>query len=170
MSFRKKRVEVTQELLHEILREVTDKFLDSPAPKYLKQHIRRCNPVFHIVNRPKWNIYGQAYLCSRWVKADIAKMHMKLSTRKHPTTVINNEVYFLVIQINVGAWRSITKRGLRYLIAHEFGHIAQIVIDEEVDGQYSYSTDSDHDHRWLRLTKWMGGTGSERIPKNEIWC
>jgi hypothetical protein len=170
MSFRKKGAKVTEELLQDILWDVKQKFSESLAPDYLKKLLKQCNPIFHIVNRPKWQIYGQAYLCSKWAKKDIAKRQLKLKQSTHPMTKVDGEYYFLIIQINKGAYKSITRRGLRYLIAHELGHILQICLDQEVDGCFSFSTANDHDNRWLRLTKWMGGTGSEIIPVEEIWC
>lgn len=169
MPFHKKGVRVTDELLKDVLNDVKEKFDDSDAPKYLKRHLRKIEPIFQIVNRPNWYLYGQAWAVSRWAKKDIAKRQLKLRRSTHPMVILDDEYYFLVIQINKGSFRGITRRGLRYLVAHELAHILQIVVDEEVDGCYSYSTNDDHDHRWYRLTRWMGGTGSELIPHEEIW-
>lgn len=169
MPFRKKGVKVTEELLHDVLWDVKQKFSESLAPVYLKKKLSKLEPIFHIVNRKKWLLYGQAWAVSKWAKKDIAKRQLKLKQSTHPTTTMDNDIYFLVIQINKGAWKGITRRGLRYLVAHEFAHLLQIVVDEEVDGCYSYSTNEDHNAKWLRYTRWMGGTGSETIPVDEIW-
>ena len=170
MAFRKIAVRVKPELLYEILLEVKQKFFDSAAPDYLKRLLKRCYPIFHVINRPKWQIYGQAYLCGRYARKDFAKRYLKLRRSTHPMTRVDGDDYFLIIQINNGAHKGITRRGLKYLVAHELGHILQTVLDQEVDGQYSYSTQADHDDRWKRLTKWMGGSGKELIPDEEIWC
>jgi hypothetical protein len=169
MSFRKKGVTVTDELLQDILWDVKQKFYESSAPVYLKKKLDKISPVFHIVNRPHWQLYGQAWATSKWSKKDIAKRQLKLRQATHPTIILDGNVYFLVLQINKGSWRGITRRGLRYLVAHEFAHLLQIVVDEEVDGCYSFSTNEDHNYKWLKYTRWMGGTGSETIPVNEIW-
>lgn len=169
MSFRKVHVGVTPELLNDILWDVKQKFFDSGAPDYLKRYLKRIHPVFHIINKPKWKIYGQAWLVSRWAKKDIAKKQLKLNINKHPTITIDGDIYFCILQINKGCYGFITRRGLRYLVAHELAHLLQIVVDEEVDGLYSYSTSEDHNKKWLHMTRWMGGTGSELIPPEEIW-
>jgi hypothetical protein len=169
MSFRKKGVKVTDELLRDILWDVKQKFSESLAPAYLKRKLEKLDIIFHIVNRPSWYLYGQAWAVSKWAKKDIAKRQLKLKQRTHPTIAMDGDYYFLVIQINKGSFKGITRRGLRYLVAHELAHILQIVVDEEVDGCYSYSTSEDHNDKWLRFTRWMGGTGSEFIPLKEIW-
>jgi predicted nucleotide-binding protein (sugar kinase/HSP70/actin superfamily) len=114
-------------------------------------------------------LYGQAWAVGKWTKKDIAKRQLHIREKTHPSVALDGDIYFLVIQINKGAIRMITRRGLRYLLAHELAHILQICIDEEVDCGYSYSTEADHDEKWTRYAKWMGGTGSELIPFKEIW-
>lgn len=170
MPFHKKSVRITEELLQDILGDVKLKFYDSDAPDYLKRKLRAIQPVFQIVNRKLWQLYGQAWLVGKWAKKDIAKRQLKLRQSTHPTIVVDGDIYFAVIQINKAAARMITRRGLRYLVAHELAHILQIVVDQEVDGTFSYSTETrDHDEKWVKYTHWMGGTGSEIIPISEIW-
>lgn len=169
MSFRKIHVKVTPELLNDIINDVKQKFLFSDAPAYQKKLLKKIHPNFHIVRKPKWNIYGQAWLVSHIAKKDIAKRHLKLNVNKHPSITIDGDIYFCILQINRGCFSFITRRGLRYLVAHELAHLLQIVIDEEVDGLYSYSTSEDHNKKWFNIVRRMGGTGSEYIPPEEIW-
>jgi hypothetical protein len=169
MPYRKKGVRITYELLEEILNEVKEKFNESEAPEYLKKKLKKINPVFFISNKKRTDMVGGAVAINRYAKKDLIKNSLKLKRSIHPTVTLLGEVYFLIIEVNKGGLRCITHRGLRYLVAHELAHLLQVVLDEEVDGSYSYSTPNDHDERWYRFTKWMGGTGSDIIPFNEIW-
>ena len=170
MAFRKKGVKVTPELLNDVLWDVKEKFFSSDAPEYLKKQLRRINPNFHIVRHRKWDIVAQAWMVGRFARKDVAKKCLKLKQSVHPVVTLDGDVYFPIIQINKGAFQGITRRGLFYVLAHELAHLLQIVNDEEVDGTYSYSSDADHDKRWLRLTLWMGGRGTEYIEHDQIWC
>jgi hypothetical protein len=172
MPFRKVCIKVTVDILNDILADIYEKFKNSKAPVYLKKHLMRIKPIFQIVNKPKWFIYGQAWaLSSRSRRKDIAKRQLKLRISTHPTIIIDNKYYFLIIQINIGAQQpGITHRGLRYLVSHELAHLLQIVVDKEVNGTTSYSTSEDHNNKWRKMTRWMGGTGSITIPPYEIWA
>jgi hypothetical protein len=152
-----------------ILNHIRDTFERSDAPQYIKRKLAKLHPIFEIVNAPKWQLYGQAYLVGQYAKKSAVKKRLKLKIQTHPTIYIDDTYFFCILQINKGAMHLVSYRGLRYLVAHELAHLLQIVLDEEVDGQYSYSTALDHDARWGRITKWMGGTGSELIPFKEIW-
>jgi predicted nucleotide-binding protein (sugar kinase/HSP70/actin superfamily) len=169
MPYRKKGVKVTVELLDDILNDVVEKFYSSDAPLYLKKKLTHVQPIFCVTRRRKCNLIGSAWAVGCSYKKDAVKNQLKLNKNTHPTIILDGDYYFLIIKINKGAFRGITRRGLRYLVAHELAHILQIVVDEEVDDNYSYSTANDHDAKWLKYTKWMGGTGSELIPPEEIW-
>lgn len=170
MAYRKRSVKVTKELLESILEDVRIKFNSSDAPMTLKKKLATIYPIFEIINAPKWYIYGQAYCVGRYAKKCAVKRRYKLNITTHPTTIINDDYFFCIIQINKGAMHLVSRRGLRYLVAHELAHLLQTVVDEEVDGQFSYSTWNDHGLKWVQYTKWMGGTGSEIIPFKEIWA
>jgi hypothetical protein len=163
--FRKKNARITLGLLEDILDDVRWTFQNSEAPAYLKRRVRKLPIVFGIVNRPYSDICGNAIAIGRYAKKEPIKHRLKLKLRTHPTVTIDGDYYFLVIEINRGALKRITRRGLRYLVAHEYAHILQIVVDEEVSNQSSYSTPEDHNKRWQRFCKWMGGDVSEYIQR-----
>jgi hypothetical protein len=167
--WRRKSIKVTVNNLNMILNHIRDTFERSDAPKYLKKKLAKLHPIFEIVNAPKWQLYGQAYLVGQYAKKCAVKKRLKLKIHTHPSVYIDDNYFFCILQINKGAMHVVSYRGLRYLVAHELAHLLQIVVDEEVDGQFSYSTALDHDSRWQNITKWMGGTGSEIIPFKEIW-
>jgi hypothetical protein len=167
--YRRKSIKITVNNLNEILNQIRDTFERSAAPAYLKRKLSQIHPIFEIVNAPKWQLYGQAYLVGQYAKKSAVKKRLKLKVKTHPTVVIDETYFFCILQINKGSMHIISHRGLRYLVAHELAHILQIVADEEVDGQYSYSTALDHDEKWVKYTKWMGGTATEIIPFKEIW-
>jgi hypothetical protein len=171
MAFRKIHIKVTQESLLDVLKDVKQTFSMSDAPDYLKKLVNRIDINFFIVNRPKWRLYGQAFLVAQQVKDDLAKKCLKLNAKVNPSIIIEGTVYFPIIEINKGMCHRITRRGQRHLVAHEFAHIIDSIVYKEVNGVYSISTqDKDHNENWVRKAKWMGGSGSELVPDEEIWC
>lgn len=168
MAYCKKRCHVTIELLEELVGEIKEHFYKSPAPVKYKKLCKKINPVFHIINRKKWFFYGQAQAIGKYAKSYL-KRQLKLSCKTHPCVTLDGCEYFLVIEINLGL-RSFTRRGLRYLVAHEYAHLLQMVHDEEVYNQASYATESDHDWKWQTLCKCLGGVPSEFIEEKYIWC
>lgn len=169
--FRKRSVRVTVELLDEVLKDVKERFYASDAPAYHKNLLKKITPVFHVVNRRKWDTVAQAWAVGKYVRKDDAKKALKLRQSTHPMLYIDGDQYFMLIQFNKGASYLWTRRGLRHVIAHELAHLLQIVVDKDVDGKTSLSNEAtDHDEHWKRWAKQMGGTGKEIIMPAEMWC
>lgn len=168
--YRKKVIkDIDVKLLNDILIDVKHHFQQSSAPNYLKRLTLKINPIFTVVNRPHSLIYGCAYAISTSSRNFAIKKRLNLKREHHPSIDIDDQSYFLIIEINKPLLKRVTKRGLRYLIAHEFAHLIQIINDQEVDGRQSLSTPLDHDIIWKQLCKWSGGTGSDLIPFKEIY-
>lgn len=168
MAYRKKRAHVTIDLLEELAEECRQNFDASDATKKSKKLLDKISPIFQIIKQTKWQLYGNAMAIGRYAKKDRCKRILKLKCSTHPTVSLDGNDYFMVIQIN--NIRGFTRRGLKYLVAHEFAHLLQIAIDEEVYNQFSYSTDHDHDERWQKLCFAMGGNGKEYIYDEDVWC
>jgi hypothetical protein len=174
--FRKKSIIVTAELLNDLLTEVKQTFSVSNAPAYIKTISRNITPNFLIINRPTIKFVGQAWLCSPKVKKERSRSwcwaypkRLKLNIATHPTVTVDHEVYFAIILINGGVYKKMTRRGIRYIIGHEFAHLIQIVMDKEVNGMTSFASEEDHNDKWYRLARWCGSTGSRYISSKEIW-
>lgn len=168
MSYRKKSARITIELLNELVSECRMNFRFSDAPQSAKKLLDKIHPIFQIIHQKKWQLYGNAMAIGKYAKKNRCKRLLKLKCATHPCITLDGNDYFMVIQIN--HIRSFTRRGLRYLVAHEFAHLLQIAIDEEVYNQFSYSTDHDHDEKWQKLCTAMGGNGEEFIWTEDIWC
>jgi hypothetical protein len=169
MAFCKKKVIVTIDLLDKLAEECKERFYKSDATQKSKQILKKVNPIFQIIRYPKWRIYGNAMAIGKYAKKDRCKRNLKLKCSNHPHLRLDGNDFFMVIQINV-ALGNFTRRGLRYLVAHELAHLLQIVEDEEVENQYSYSTDNDHSKRWATYCRQMGGNGEEFIELYHVWC
>lgn len=168
--FRKKSVRVTVELLEDILHDVKEKFYKSEAPEYHKNILRKITPVFHVIKRRRSNTVAQAWAVSKYVRKDPSKKALRLRQSTHPMMVIDGDPYFMLIQFNRGASCLWSRRGVRHVIAHELAHLLQIAVDKDVDGKCSMSDEAtDHNERWQKWAKWMGGTGEEIISPTEMW-
>lgn len=172
MAYRKIgiRASISVELLNELVKECKEKYLASSASAHLKQIAKDITPVFYIVKNKQWKFYGAAQAIGVYAKKCLAKRILKLKRETHPTTRILGDDYFMVITINLGLIRKITRRGLKYIVAHEFAHLIQIAHDEEVEGQSSFSTDNDHNRFWKVQCKRCGGDGEEFIWYRHVWC
>jgi len=168
MSYRKKRARITIDLLEELVEECRLDFGFSDATKRSKKLLDKIHPIFQIIKQTKWQLYGNAMAIGKYAKKDRCKRLLKLKCITHPTVSLDGNDYFMVIQIN--NIKSFTRRGLKYLVAHEFAHLLQIALDEEVYNQSSYSTDHDHDEFWQKLCIAMGGNGKEFIYDEDVWC
>ena len=164
MAYRKKKCHVTIELLNELAEECRQQFKLSDATKRSKKLLDKISPIFHIIKQKKWQLYGNAMAIGRYGKKNRCKQLLKLKCETHPSVSLDGNEYFMVIQINNIC--RFTRRGLKYLVAHEFAHLLSICLLCEVENQFSYSTDNDHDEKWQKLCKQMGGDGKEFIDDN----
>lgn len=164
--YRKKYCRITFDVLEEALTKVRKTFETSKAPKRLKKLLRRLPIIFKMCNFPQSKDCGMAIAIGERCRHRASRRYKSFRKNK-PGIRIDDEIYYLFIEINQGSLKRLTFRGLRYIIAHELAHIVQIVDDKEVEGHMSYSTPSDHDKKWGRMCKWMGGIDSPWIER--LW-
>lgn len=77
--------------------------------------------------------------------------------KKLSTTHINNDVNFHIVLCR-GAWKHLSEYHRYKLVAHEFGHFAEM---------YFHGNER-HDNRWKKWAKWFGDDDPRAVERNVI--
>ena len=122
-------------------------------------------PVIQLVKYPRSRWYAAAFA------VNVNKIHLTSAIRRYkvpegsPKVKILKEYYYCVIQVNIGLRDRANDNWLYQLISHEYAHLIQIVLDNDVNVNCSETHDKlDHAWLWKHIHKSMNGNGLEYIP------
>ena len=124
------------------------RFLKSTAPAAYKEICEKLDVVPIFINRSRGRnpLYAQAWCVSQSLRWYLGHEPIKIGRR----------YYFMIIEIN--RYYEHNYFTLKTLIGHEMGHLMQIIVDKEVDGQYNLANPKkDHGPKWQKLSSWFGG-------------
>ena len=152
---------ITEKVLDKAYRLALKRFLQSPAPRDLKQVAKRVVPNFIISNKPRAGYHGLAWACT-------SKSHDKVFKKYPPSNLtpvlINGRFFYCFVEVNIGLNKVPSREFINNLVSHEWAHLVDITVNGFVERNYSIGSDLiDHYYFWQLLHRWSGGDGEEFI-------